>query len=57
MVGPPRRVTQSGTLGPERVVASIGVSPTTAVTPTGGALIAWERRFAVDLRIKVSVGP
>lgn len=52
-----RRVTQSGTLGPEQVVASIGESPTMAVTPTGGAMIAWERRFQVDLRIQVSVGP
>jgi len=52
-----RRVTPSGALGPEQVVASIGVSPTTAVTPTGGALIAWERRFQVDLRIQASIGP
>ena len=52
-----RRVTPSGTLGPEQVVTSIGESPMTAVTPTGGALIAWERRFQVDLRIQVSVGP
>jgi hypothetical protein len=50
-----RRVTQAGAFeGPEQVVVSKGVSPTVAVAPTGGALLAWERRFQADLRVQVS---
>lgn len=52
-----RRVTQTGALGTAEVVASTGVFPQVAVTPVGGAMIAWERRFQVDLRIQVSVDP
>jgi hypothetical protein len=52
-----RRVTRTGALEePEVMVAASGVSPTVAVTPVGGALVAWERRFQVDLQIQVSVG-
>jgi hypothetical protein len=51
------RVTASGTFGNAQVVASNGRSPATAVTPSGRALVAWERRFQVDLRIQASVGP
>jgi hypothetical protein len=50
-----RRVTQTGAWGTAEVVASTGVFPKVAVTPVGGAMIAWERRFQVDLRIQVSV--
>jgi hypothetical protein len=52
-----RRVTQSGTFGTTQTIASNGVWPTTAVTPAGGAIVAWQRRFQVDLRIQASVGP
>jgi hypothetical protein len=52
-----RRVTRSGTFGTAQVVASNGRFPTTAVSPTGRALVAWERQFQVDLRIQASVGP
>jgi hypothetical protein len=52
-----RRVTQSGTLGPLQVIAASGVSPTAAVSPVGRVIVAWERRFQVDLRIQDSVGP
>jgi hypothetical protein len=52
-----RRVTASGTFGTAQVVASNGRDPTTAVSPTGRALVAWERQFQVDLRIQASVGP
>jgi len=48
-------VTQTGAWGTAEVVASTGVFPKVAVTPVGGAMIAWERRFQVDLRIQVSV--
>jgi hypothetical protein len=52
-----RRVSRSGTFGTARVIASTGVFPTTAVTPVGYAMIAWERQFRADRRIQVSVGP
>jgi hypothetical protein len=51
-----RRVGRDGALGPEHVIVGNGRSPHVAVTPTGGALIAWERRFQVDLMILASVG-
>ncbi len=52
-----RQVTKSGTFGTEQVVASNGQFPTTAVNTVGRGIVAWERRFQVDLRIQVSVGP
>ncbi|GAA2121052.1 hypothetical protein [Actinomadura alba] len=52
-----RRVTRSGTWGTTQVIATNGVSPTTAVSPVGRVIVAWERRFQVDLRIQVSAGP
>jgi hypothetical protein len=52
-----RRVTRTGAFGAPQVVAPTGVFPTLAVGPTGGAMILWERRFQVDLRIQASVAP
>jgi hypothetical protein len=52
-----RRVSQSGTFAPAQVIVASGVFPTTAVSPVGRVIVAWERRFQVDLRIQVSVGP
>ncbi|HEX2771597.1 MAG TPA: hypothetical protein VHN18_04100, partial [Micromonosporaceae bacterium] len=52
-----RRINQSGGLGTEQVLAATGVSPITAVSPVGRVIVAWNRRFQVDLQILVSVGP
>jgi hypothetical protein len=52
-----RRVSQSGAFGTAQVIVASGVFPTTAVSPVGRVIVAWERRFQVDLRIQVSVGP
>jgi hypothetical protein len=47
----------TGAFGAPQVVAPTGVFPTLAVGPTGGAMILWERRFQVDLRIQASTAP
>jgi hypothetical protein len=52
-----RRVSQSGTFATSQVIAESGVSPVTAVSPGGRAIVGWERRFQVDLRVQSSVGP
>jgi hypothetical protein len=52
-----RRITQTGTFGTPHVVAPTGVSPVAAITPTGTALLAWERHFQVDLQIQSSTSP
>jgi len=53
-----RRISQYGRLGAtSEVIAGNGRYPTIAVSPTGRAIVAWERRFQVDLRIQASVGP
>ncbi|HKA67616.1 MAG TPA: hypothetical protein VKG85_00720, partial [Actinomycetes bacterium] len=53
-----RRISRWGGLGPTSLlVAGIGRYPTMAVSPTGRAIVAWERGFQADQRIQVSVGP
>jgi hypothetical protein len=52
-----RRVSRSGTFATAQVIAESGVSPVTAVSPGGRAIVGWERRFSVDLRVQSSVGP
>jgi hypothetical protein len=52
-----RRVSQSGTFATSQVIAESGVSPVTAVSPGGRAIVGWERRFQVDLRVQSSIGP
>ena len=52
-----RRVSQSGTFATSQLIAASGVSPVVAVSPGGRAIVGWERRFVVDLRVQSSVGP
>jgi hypothetical protein len=52
-----RKVSRSGTFATAQVIAASGVSPATAVSPGGRAIVGWERRFQVDLRIQSSIGP
>lgn len=49
------RVTRAGGFEDPEVVAPNGKFPVAAVSPDGDAIVAWERRFQVDLRIQVSV--
>jgi hypothetical protein len=49
------RVTRAGGFEDPEAVAPAGKYPVAAVSPDGDAIIAWERRFQVDLRIQVSV--
>jgi hypothetical protein len=51
-----RRVTKAGAFATEQLVEPTGEMPKVAVSPTGGALLAWERRFQVDLMVVASVG-
>jgi hypothetical protein len=53
-----RRISQWGGLGAtSQLVAGIGRYPVIAVSPTGRAIVAWERGFQFDVRIQASVGP
>jgi hypothetical protein len=52
-----RRVSQSGTFATAQVIAESGVSPVAAVSLDGRAIVGWERRFQVDLRVQSSIGP
>lgn len=52
-----RKVSRSGTFATAQVIAASGVSPVAAVSPTGRAVVGWERRFQVDLRVQSSTGP